>query len=374
MKKLKILPLLLGTLLILSIASMAKAEQPSNPSNLDSSIFQQGHSQSTSQNVSEENKLVYEKALAFLNNVAKLDTAKYTVETYVDERPGPNYDKTLKFSFSSTDSQVDVLCLINDNSVFWCTITPIQGQPAFVTTKTSDVLNTAKGALTELQTFSTKNELASIKELLNSVTEIKNSKTSSAEFTQEIIVDTNTVTISWAPTANGLSNPQNKLTLRYVNGNLQFFADYIGMLKIGSSESKISEQKAIEITTEHAKSYSWVQDNETVANVTVLSDPIIANLTLQNRGNATLYPYWDIWLPLDKMYPGGVTAFHVGIWADTGEIGFISPIGYGGSVQETSSESNTTSENNNLSTAVIAIMLIVATGVIVSYLFYKRKR
>ena len=209
--------------------------------------------------------------------------------------------------------------------MFWCTINPIKGSPAFTTTKASDVLSTAKDALNALQTLSPKSNLANVQNLLNSVTELKNSKTTTAE----------------------------------------------GMLKIGSSEAKISEQKAIQIATEHAQAYSWVQNNETVSNVTVLSDPIIANLTLQNRENATLYPYWDIWLPLDKMYPGGETGFHVGVWADTGEIGFISPIGYGGAPEDVPSESQETTSNNNLT---IAIMLIAATAVIVSYLFYKRKR
>lgn len=35
-------------------------------------------------------------------------------------------------------------------------------------------------------------------------------------------------------------------------------------------------------------------------------------------------------LPLDKEYPGGVTAFRVTIWADTGEISYFTPIGFYG--------------------------------------------
>lgn len=119
MKTLKksIFTLVLTMLLMFSIASIAKAEQPSPPPNLNSTIFQLGHPQAPLQNLSEENKLLRDNALTFLNNVAKLDTPSYNIDVYVDERPGPNYDKTLKFNFSSAESQVDVLCLIKDNSV-----------------------------------------------------------------------------------------------------------------------------------------------------------------------------------------------------------------------------------------------------------------
>ncbi len=366
-----IITLAFTLLLMFSIANVVKAEQPITSPTLNSTLFQLGHPQSPSQTLSEENKLLQDNALTFLNNVAKLDTTEYNIEVYVDERPGPNYDKTLKFNFSSAESQIDVLCLIKDNSLFWCTITPIKGSPAF-TTETSDVLSNAKDALDELQTLSPKSNLASIRSMLNSVAELKNSKTSTADFTQEISVSGNTVRISWEPFANGLSNSQNKLTLEFDNGNLKFFADYLGMFTIGSSEVKISEQEAIQIAIEQVKAFSWVQGNETVSNVTVLNNPVIANLTLQNRGNATLYPYWDIWLPLDKMYPGGVTAFHVSIWADTGEIAFITPIG---SNNDPTDQVGTTQQQPTADyNFVLVLTLIAATAIIVGYLFYKRKR
>jgi len=364
---------MLTILLMLSIASNAKAQQSSTSPNLNSTVFQLGHPQLPSQDLSEENKLLRDVVLTFLNNVGKLNVSRYNIEVYVDERPGSNYDKTLKFNLSSSESQIDVLCLIKDNSLFWCTITPIKGAPAF-TTETSDALSNAKDALDELQALSPKSNMASIRSMLNSVNELKSAKTSTADFTQEIAVSGNTVRISWEPSANGLSNPQNKLTLEFKDGHLAFFADYLGMFKIGNTGIKISEQEAIQIAIEQVKAFSWVQGNETVSNVTVLSNSAITNLTMQNRGNATLYPYWDIWLPLNKMYPGGATAFHVGIWADTGEVAFISPIGYYGDLNADSSEPQTTPQAASDYGLAIAVTLIAATAIIVSYLLYKKSK
>lgn len=365
--------LLLAILLLFPLVNMAKA-QPSLPplTGFDAEewnkLMQMPYPPSQ---LTEQDKILQDNALRFLTNVAKLNTSSYHVEVFIDDTPGPNYDKTLKFNLTSGETKLDVLFLFRDNSLFWCTIYPVTGSPAFTTPKSSDVLSTAKDTLDRLQAFSAKEYLPTVRSMLDTVTELRNSKTTIADFTQEIAVSGNTVRISWEPFANGLSNPQNKLTLEFENGHLSFFADYLSMFKIGSSDVKISEQEAIKIALEYARNYSWVQDNQTVSNVNVLDSPVIANISLQNKGNNTLYPYWNIWLPLDKMYPGGVTAFHVGIWADTGEVAFITPIGYGGDPNAVPSESQETTSDYSLA---IAITLITATAVIVSYLFYKRKR
>ena len=315
--------------------------------------------------LTEQDKILQEIALRFLIDVAKLDTSQYQVEVYIDNLSGPNYDKTLKFNFSSTESKVDALFLFKDNSFFWCTINPVKGSPVFFPPKSSDVLSTAKDTLDELQEYSATKYLPVMRSMLDRVTELINSKITNADFTQEIAVSGNTVRISWEPMANGLSNPQNKLTLEFQNGNLGFFCNYLGLFDIGNVDVKVSEQEAIKIALEHARNYSWETSNETISNVNVLDKPVIANLSLQNRENNTLYPYWNVWLPLDKMYPGGITAFHVTIWADTGEVEFISPIGYGGDSQTTPTP---------FEYSLIIVSALIAATTIIGYLFYKRKR
>jgi hypothetical protein len=362
MKK-NFLTLSLAALLMASFASIASAGRVPPP----------GYPSITPPPLTEQDKLLRDIALSFLTNVATFNISSYSVEVFVDNNPGPNYDKALNLKFISAESQVDMTCLFREKSLFWCTIYPVKGSPAFTTPKSSDTLSIAKDTLDKLQTFSTKDYLTTLRNMLNTVTELKSSKITTTDFTQEIAVSGSTVTISWEPFNNGLSNPQNKLYLEFENGNLRFFADYLGMFKIGSSEATISEQEAIKIALDHAKAYSWEQDGETVSNVNVLDSPIIANISLQNRGNNTLYPHWDIWLPLDKMYPGGVTAFHIGIWADTGEVAFISPLGYYGAPNTDSSETQTPQATLDYGLSV-AIVLIAATIVIASYLFIKRNR
>ncbi|MEM2098147.1 MAG: hypothetical protein QXU99_00160 [Candidatus Bathyarchaeia archaeon] len=350
--------LLLATLLILSLTNIASAIPGPTPSPSP---------------LTEQEKILCDKALKFLTEVFGFDTASYHSEVIVKEYPiGSIFDKTLKFNFTSAESKVEALILVRGDSLYWCTLRSIKGSPVFMA-KSSDVLVTATDTLDRLQAFSAKDYLPTFRRMLDSVTELANSKITAHNFTQEIVVSGSTVRISWEPFANGLSNQQNKLYLEFQNGNLMFFADYLGTYNIGSAEIKISEQEAIKIAIEHVRAYSYVQGNETVSNITVLDNLVIANISLQNRGNNTLYPLWDIRLPLDKVYPGGVTAFHVSIWADTGEVSYITPIGYGGDPNATPSESQAAPDYS----PAIATALLAATATVVviaaTILFIKKE-
>jgi hypothetical protein len=364
-----VLTLLLAMLLVVSFANIVTASPPP-------------------QILTEEDKILVNNALQFLTDVANINTSSYQTKVHVaNGAPGVYSGKTLKFNLSSATSLLDVLAEFTYGKLFWCTIRPIKGSPALNHPASSDVLNAAKDTLDKLQAFSARDYLPTFQNMLNSITELQNSKTTNGGYTQEIATSGNTLKISWEPFANGLSNPQNKLTFEFKNGNLEFFCNYLDMYQIGSSEVKISEEQAIQIAAERARAFSWAQDNETVSNVTVLDKIAIASISLQNRGNNTLYPKWNILLPLDKEYPGGITAFRATIWADTGEISYFTPIGfYGDPIAVPPSEPQQTptpttqgaSENNQaaapdsfiIGAAIVATTIIIIVG----YLFYKRKR
>lgn len=370
--KKNVLSFLLAVLLIFSFANMVTADLATPPPQI----------------LTEEDKILVNNALQFLTNVANINTSSYQTKVRVaNEAPGVYSGKTLKFNLSSAASELDVSALFTYGKLFWCTIYPIKGSPILNQPVSSDVLNTAKITIDRLQAFSARDYIPTFQNMLNSVTALQNSKTTNAGYTQEIAVSGNTLKISWEPFANGLSNQQNKLTLEFQNGNLEFFCNFLDMYQIGSSEVKISEAQAIQIAAERARAFSWVQDNETVSNVTVLDKLAIASISLQNRGNNTLYPKWNILLPCDKEYPGGVTAFRATIWADTGEISYFTPIGFYGdpiavpspTPQQTPQPTTPAASENNQAAApdsfIIGAALAATTIIIiVGYLFYKRKR
>lgn len=269
------LTFLLAMLLMLSLANTVKARMPNFPQ--------------APENLTGEDKILADNALQFLSNVANVNTSSYHIDVRIaNEAPGVLSGKTLKFNLSSEISILDVSALFTDGKLFWCTIYPVKGSLALNHQVSSSVLTNAKDTLNKLQTFSARDYLPTFQSMLNSVTELQDSKTTNADYTQEITVSGTTVKISWEPFANGLSNPQNKLYLEFQNGHLMHYADYFGMYKTGSSEVKISEAHAIQIATERARAFSYVQDSKTVSNFTVLDSLVIANISLQNRGNNTL--------------------------------------------------------------------------------------
>jgi hypothetical protein len=379
MKLLKktIIAFLLAMLLMFSLANMTKASTPSPLPNLDSTIFQDGGQYvAPTQNLTEQDKLLEAKALQFLTNVFKLKTSSYNT-TVLNISPAP-FGVFMTLGFRSAGNEFHVLTEFSNGELIWCMLNPVKGSPAYITPSSSDVLNTAKDTLDKIQAFSQKDYLPTMRSMLNTVSELQNSKITAVEFTQKIAVKENDVTIMWEPSANGLSNQQNRLMLEFKDGNLVFFANFLDIYTIGSADVKISEQEAIQIAIKHTHAYSWEQGNETVSNVTVLGNLARASLSLQNRGNATLYPLWSIKLPLEKMYPGGVTSFHVSIWADTGEVSYITPIGTYGVPNSVPSESPAanmpSTQASSEYTLMIVTALVAAAIVILGYLFYKRKR
>jgi len=374
------IPLVLMSLLLLTSITAVNAEQPTTSPNTNTLNDQSMRPQFQVTTLNGENKILRDNILAFLNNVAKLDIEKYDITVHIDETPGRNYDKSMNFRLRSADNHVDISCLIKDNVMFWCAIYPVRGQPIYTTT-TDDTLSNAKDALAELSAFLSKSYMPTIQEMLNNITEIENSKNSNTEFTQTITIRTDNHTrLMWEPFANGLSHSQNQLSLEYTDGQLSFFCNYLGMFTIGTSEVAISEQEAIQRAIEHVQAYFWTQADEVVSNVTVLEHLIRTKLTLELRDDTTLYPFWEIRLGLDKMYPGGATGFQVMMWADTGEISYITPIGSytapsdaSGSSPENASPQQSQPQTNTY-TLVIVLALIAIVATTTGYLAHKRKK
>jgi hypothetical protein len=359
--------LLLITLLIVCFATGVKAASPP-PLPLP-----------TNPPLTEQEKTDQATALSFLNIVFAVDTSSYKIEDTI--RTNSPTGEFMTFKFRSDTSSLDVTTQFTNGELTWCMLFPIKGSPAYIAPASSDVIATAKTILNQLQTLSGKDYLATIRASLDSVTALQNSKTTVSGFTQEILVKGSDITFTWEPYANGLSNSQNKLYLEFNSVHLVFFADFLGKYNVGTDDIKISQEEAIKTAMRYASSFSWEVGNETISNASVLDTPVIANVSMQNRGNSTLYPIWNIWLPLDKMYPGGVTAFHVSIWADTSELSAITPIGSFGdpnAVNPTATTAVKSAEESQSQTVNYTILIIFAILALImavaSYHFYRRKR
>ena len=123
------------------------------------------------------------------------------------------------------------------------------------------------------------------------------------------------------------------ISLHY--GALYGLGDDYGLFKLSDAEVTVSQEEAIDIAVEHALNCSW-----NVTGVSYMAESVPSELAMTQlfltaslpRDPFMYYPFWRVDLWLGKTYPGGVNHIAVGIWADTGEVKYVTPLGGGGSI------------------------------------------
>jgi hypothetical protein len=357
--------------LILPLVNIANATLPTLSPHPNITFVRSGNVGPPPQNLNEADQILVNNSLQFLNNVANINISSYNVNVRVaNEALGVAFGKTVHFNLSSAKGIIDATALFTNGKLFWSSIFSVKGTLVLNQPVSPNALTSARDTLSKLQAFSARDYLLTFQSMLNSVTELQDSKTSNSNYTQQITVSGNIVTLSWEPSINGLSAQQNNFCLEFRNGNLEYYFDWLGIHAIGSSDVKISEAQAIQIANDRARTFSYVQDSKDVSNFTVLTSFVTANVSLDNRGNNTLYPLWTVMLPLDKEYPGGVTAFQALIWADTGEVARFTPIGFYGDPnavpssdpQETTSPTGQAASENNQ--PAVSYSVIIGTALV----------
>jgi hypothetical protein len=275
-----------------------------------------------------------EKAETFLGNVVGLDMAKYEVKliSQMDfpADAGGVAKGTMLYNLKAQGSTLEVICNFRNNALASCNVNPLEGTPLMAQPLTN-ALDSAKNFLDRYQSYSKASYVQPMRSMLNAVTELKPMTAASGDLKLTITIE-DYVYIEWMNTPNGIHNMYNRVILGFQNGAFKMFSNSWNRYPIGSANVVISRENAISIAKTQVQSFSYEVGNITVGNLTVSSKSefVRANLTLQPRENA-LYPHWEIFLPLDKVYPGFTTGIRITLWADSGEIISIKATGSLGS-------------------------------------------
>jgi hypothetical protein len=163
------------------------------------------------------------------------------------------------------------------------------------------------------------------------------------------------------------------LTLQ--KGNFEFFCDNWDLYTIGNTNVEVSAAQAVQIAKQQAIDKYSSSGNQSVSDLTILDKKAKVSLTMQDRGDYTLYPQWDILLPLDKAY-GAVTGIQVLVWADTGVIPFVAAVGGYGTIpnnQESAAVPLSTYTSTQQNYIVIGVLLASILA-IASFVLYRRRR
>jgi hypothetical protein len=344
---------------------------------------------------------VQENALTFIENVLPVDLSQYnvtlknhstvdtseTAEALGQSTSNNRMIDTIRYTLSSKESTVDVVCKIENNVVRYCHVYPKNGH--IVGDKQyTNLLDAVKSFLAKYQTYS-KMDSTNLIAMLDNV-DINTNSTKIVGNTKLSITNTlfsgeELTKFKWAHTENGVDYTSLQVSFQK-NGIFDSFRDTRAVYIIGDTSINISSEQAIKIALDYLPNYSYeMPDNTWISDFNVTEDKITTALESSAVNYPEMRPYWHVVLPLNQTYPGSVQGIAVFLWANSGEIISCSNIAFGGiqypddssDVESTPSteDDNSLSANNTSSPdTVFAVGLAVAVIALATAVILVKKR
>jgi len=320
------------------------------------------------------------KVLIFLRDVGMVDVTKYDVADTI----GPLVDYELfggipytsgKLTLNSETSVIDVLYNFIGDSLASCTIEPVYGSAKYLQPLTSNLADAVTLFLQKYQTYAGFSSIAEIQDTLVGIDTTKDTVRTVGNIRFEISHTDLGTSFKWEKTYNGAVYPG--FGVIFKNGAIYSFGQNVSYQTIGNTDVNITREQAIEIALKRAESYSYTYQDQKIDSFNILKDKIIGELEVRSRYKPfELYPIWKVDLPLDDIYPGSVFFIRTNIWADTGEILNIRPLGGGGYDIPTVSESDSGSGNSAAPvpvTSIFVIAVVISTIVALGIVALKKR-
>jgi hypothetical protein len=289
---------------------------------------------------------------SFLLDVAKLDMTRYSLSLKVGsitDLGGLPKEEGL-YSLQCNGSQIDVIYTIVNGTISYFNLQTLNGTALFVEQPSANLIERTEAFLQNYQKYSGDSAFQLFRNMLSTVDEVKDTTITLDNVRFEITKFSSSTRFRWVNTFNGADYSSFGISFKVNSTDFAFSDDRYK--KNGGTEIKISKEQAISIARERAKNISWkVNISDTsiieVSNVTILDDHVGVELLTSNREPLVMYPYWQVSLTFDKIYPGSVYGVSYSIWADTGEVfyGNLQMIGGSVSDESTFSSSNTSTQS-----------------------------
>ena len=286
---------------------------------------------------------VQEQVLAFIENALPVDLSKYNI-TFISysildgstvagatSLSNSRVIETVKYTLSSEESTVDVICKVENNVVKSCHIYAMTG--SIISDKRyTNPLDAVKSFITNYQTYS-KLDSTNLMAMLDDVDITENTTTTidniKLTITNNRFSEEELTRFEWTYTVDGADYTTLQVGFQK-NGIFDSFRDTRAVYTIGDTSINISKEQAIDIALKNLSTYSYLMpDQSIVSDFNVTKDYIKAEI-ITTFVDSELRPYWDIRMPLNQTYPGSVHGITVFIWANTGDIISYGNIAYGG--------------------------------------------
>jgi hypothetical protein len=301
-------------------------------------------------NIDRPRSTVEEKGIPILSDVVSVDLEKYTLVS--EKLPQDSYlgvipQENVRYTLDANGSKIDMLYTYANGNLRMIHVLESSGSPLVTKSSTRtvqfgnvsmqvmDVVETAKGFLSDYRSYSKSDFYAGLGVMLDGVDASENLTKVSGNMKLEVSVLKDSTIFKWMYSINGVDAPSKCVILGYQNDFLKYFIDNWGLYSIGNATVYLSEQQAIDIAVAHAKSYSWnIGSDDNIAKIinfkvanAMISQTVFASNVYVDMPRSVdplmLYPIHHVWVGLDKFYPGNVYGFNVYVWADTGDVCYI---------------------------------------------------
>jgi len=266
-------------------------------------------------------------AINFLQNVVQIDTSHYQatlLSNNFEQRTdlGGTLQQIMTYDLSSSDSKLYVSLRFRNNQFSRYQILIQEGAPVYSQPQPSSAVDSSKGLLERLAAYESTVYLGNMSSLLSLVSsstqdiEIKEGNlklTASQGESPKIVI---------MYTENNVDFSPKSLSLVFRDGDLVDMIDGYFLFSVGSTEVNISSDRVVTLARNALNSYSWTAEGTTVSDFQVVGQPTVI-FHPNTKNSLELYPQYTVTFALDKVYPGGIDAIMVEVWADNGSIAQI---------------------------------------------------
>jgi DNA-binding transcriptional ArsR family regulator len=265
------------------------------------------------------------KVANLLQNVAHIDTSKYTVKLL---------DNSLEFKsdfqvneenmkYSLRDSQSDLLAEFRFRENHFSRYALTLGEESSVNIKPQlgDILQVAKNTLSNYKTYSGDSYLDDMNNLIDQVIQVENTTITAGSLKLKITIIDGTADFQWMYSTQGIDFSAKGVRMTFTNRVLTTMTDGYFLFTVGNTNLAVTQDRAIQIAKDYGKTLTWTIDGRQVTGFTAVDAPVSVELLPHPRPNSiALIPYWYVTLRLDRTYAGGISQIAIGVFADNGEV------------------------------------------------------
>ena len=266
-------------------------------------------------------------AINFLQNVVQIDTSHYQatlLSNNFEQRAdlGGALQQIMTYDLSSSDSKLYVSLRFRNNQFSRYQILIQEGSPVYSQPQPSGAVDSSKGLLDRLSAYKSTVYLGNMSSLLS----LASSSTQDIEIKEGNLKLTasqgESPKIVIMYTENNVDFSPKSLSLVFRDGDLVDMIDGYFLFSVGSTEVNISSERAVTLAINALNNYSWIAEGTTVSDFQVVGQPTVI-FHPNTKNSLELYPQYTVTFYLDKVYPGGINAIVVEVWADDGSIAQI---------------------------------------------------